>query len=195
MGIKTKNRFRPRKIEEITDIWERYPDLTAEERLFKVLNELVRKATRMNDHTQLPSIGEVAIVINPLFVNPHTKRASADGWNLVRRLVSKINKDDGHPHIRIYTEPHVETVVNNGIEVIRHYLSFLKGKARVNAVNKQIGKVISGLVNNQKLNEDLYSNAKVTKELDRWDKELEAKQKEATRRRKLKQLNGGGESS
>lgn len=170
---------------EIEDIWQDYPDLSQHERLFVVLDELVKKSIELDDYTQLPSLNELAKKFEGLFVNPKTGMPTADAINWIRKLATKIKKDKGHPNIRPYTEPHIEIAVD-GTEVLRWYLNLLRGSAAVNRVNTALETQRTALKEIQATNRDLVNVKKVLKEAEQYREELEIKQQEAIRKRKRK---------
>jgi hypothetical protein len=187
--MKTKNPFRKDKMEEIDQIWKQYPDLTPSERLFVVLDELVRKATHAADHTKLASLNEYAKVFNGIFVNAKTGRPTDESLNWIRKLVTLIRKDKGHPHIRPYTEPHIEVLVD-GTEVVRYYLNLLRGTRAVTYVNNRLEMQRQGLKESQAANRDLANVKKVMKEADLYRGELEVKQQEANDKKRRRKKDG-----
>lgn len=181
--MKTRNQFRSSKMVEIEKIWDRYNGLDPVERMFMVVEELSRKAIALHDHTQLPSHNELAKIFDGIFVNPKTGQPTyvpAIKW--IKRLLSYLRKDKGHPHIRPYTEMHVEELID-GTEVVRNYVNFLRGKKAVIFVNQRLEIQKMGLEEIQKQNRDLEDVRKVAKELDLYRMELELKNRDAKKRR------------
>jgi hypothetical protein len=181
--MKTKNQFRKQKCEEIERIWDLYPDLSASERLFMVLDDLVRKAIQTNDHTKLASYNELGRVFNGLFLNPKTGQPTLESINWVRRLTTLIKRDKSHPHIRPYTEAFIE-ILADGTEVVRYYLNLLRGSKAVTYVNNRLESQKQGLKENQAKNRDLVNVRKVMKEAERFRDELIIKQQDATRKKR-----------
>lgn len=181
--MKTKNQFRIEKAEEIKQIWDMYPDLSEHERLFVVLDELVRKAMARDDYTELASIHEYAALLGDLFINARTGRPNADARNWVSKLITALRKDKGHPHIRPYTEPHVE-ISDRGEEIVRNYLNLLRGKLAIIRINNRLEGQITGLQQAQKENTELKNIRQVMKEAEAYREELEIKQQDANSKRK-----------
>lgn len=181
--MKTKNQFRKSKMQEIMTIYDLYPDLELHERLFMVLDELVRKAIHKNDHTELASFNEFARIFEGLFINPKTGRPTADALNWINKLVTRIRRDKGHPHIRPYTEAFIE-ILADGTEVVRYYLNLLRGSKAVTYVNLRLEKQKQGIKENQAKNRDLVNVKRVMKEAEQYRDQLIMKQQDATRKRK-----------
>jgi hypothetical protein len=170
-------------MQEIERIWDRYRYLDPMERMFMVVEELSRKAVQMHDHTQLPSHNELAKIFDGIFVNSKTGQPTyipAILW--IKRLLSYIRKDKGHPHIRPYTEMHVEELAD-GTEVVRNYVNFLRGKKAVIFVNQRLEIQKMGLEEIQKQNRDLEDVRTVSKEVDLYRMELELKNRDAKKRK------------
>ena len=181
--MKTKNQFRTSKMIEIEKIWDRYKYLDPVERMFMVIQELSTKALDMNDHTQLPSHNELARIFDGVFLNPKTGLPTyvpAVLW--IKRLLSYIRKDNGHPHIRPYTEMHVELLAD-GTEVVRNYVNFLRGKKAVIFVNQRLEEQKMGLEEIQKQNKDLENTGMVKKEIFLYKMELELKNRDAKKKK------------
>lgn len=181
--MKTKNQFRSEKMKEIQKIWDIYPDLALHERLFIVLDELVRKALRTGDYQQLASLNELARVFEGLFINPKTGHPTADAINWIRKLVTMIRKDKSHPHIRPYTEPHTEIDVS-GQEIVRWYLNLLIGSKAVTQVNLRLEKQKTGISETQKANKENANPRKVMKEAEEYAIYLKQKQQDANDRKR-----------
>ena len=176
-------------MKEIQKIWDTYPDLALDERLFMVLNDLVRKYMQSEDHTKLASMNELARVFEGLFMNPKTGMPTAEAINWIRKLVTRIRKDKGHPHIRPYTVAFVE-VTADGQEVVRYYLSLLMGIKAIKEMNLRLEKQITGIREAQKENRETLNVKKVIKEADEYARYLELKQREANERRRRKRDEG-----
>ena len=143
-----------------------------------LLDDLVKKALRTGDHTQLASMNELAKVFEGLFINPKTGQPTLDAINWVRKLVTRIRKDKGHPHLRPYTEPHTEIDVS-GEEIVRYYLNLLIGSRAVTYKNLQLEKQKTGLTETQKINKENSNPKKVMKEAEEYSNYLIQKQQDA----------------
>ena len=164
-----------------------YPDLAIQDRLFMVVKEFARKAYQSGDHTYLASYAELAKVFDGLYINPKTGRPALEAINWIRTLVSRIRKDKGHPHIRPYTEPHIEVDVE-GNEVVRNYVNILMGSQAVKAKNLVLEKQKTGISEAQDDNKEVVNVKKVMKEVDEYSEYLEQRQREANdKRRKNKE--------
>lgn len=181
--MKTKNQFRSSKMKEIQQIWEMYPDLSLHERLYAVIHPFVKKSLESQDHLHLASVNECARVFEGLFINPKTGMPTADAINWIRRLLTRIKKDKGHPHIRPYTQPFVEVTVD-GQEVIRYYITFLMGSKAIKEMNLRLEKQVTGLKEAQKQNKETFNPKKVMKEADEYMAYLELKQREANEKKR-----------
>jgi len=179
--MKTRNAYRDKKISEIRGIYGLYPDLSLSERLFMVLDSQVRRAMSKDDYTELSSIGELARVFEHFFLNDKGK-PNGDAINLMNKIISQLRKDKGHPHIRPFTEPHIE-MDPYGNEVIRNYLNLLRGSKAVTYVNNRLEKQITGLKQSQRQNRELINVRKVLREAEQYREELEIKQQDANRKR------------
>lgn len=186
MALKTKNQFRESKMKEAQKIYDLYPDLLVHERLFMILDEFSRNAIRKEDHTQLASLNELAVLFDGIFINAKTGKPTADALNWTSRLVTKIRKDKGHPHIRPYTQPYVE-VLADGTEAVRNYLDFLRGSKAVYVVNNRLEGQRTGIRQAQKLNEELLNTKRVMREVEHYRIQLQIKQDEANRKRHKKE--------
>lgn len=181
--MKTMNQFRRSVCNQVEDVWDLYPDLKPAEKLFMVLDHFVTEAIRTDDHTKLPSYGELAKKFDGLYINPKTGRPTSDAINWVMKLVSMIRRDKGHPHIRPYTAPFVETLVD-GTEVVRNYLNLLMGKKAIASVNAKLEAQKQGLTQSQRMNRELENVKRVKKEIDHYREELQARQDDANRRKR-----------
>lgn len=155
-----------------------YPDVPLHERLFMILDYLVTNAIRNADHTILASLNELASLLGPLFINPKTGTPTAEAMNWIRRLSTLLRKDKGHPHIRPYTEAHVE-ITPDGQEVVRYYLSLLMGPRAIKEINLRLEKQKTGLTEAQNMNTELGNVKKVMKEAEEYREYIEAKQRDA----------------
>lgn len=184
--MKTKNQFREKKMVQIEQIWDKYKWLDPSERLFMVCDQCSRDAATYQDHTHLPSHNELARIFDGVFLNPKTGQPTyrpAILW--IKKLLTYIRKDPAHPHIRPYTESHVEALPN-GEEVVRHYVNFLRGKKAVIIVNQHLERQKMGLTEIQQQNNDLIDTRKVAKELDLYRMELELKNRDNRKRKNRK---------
>lgn len=183
--MKTKNQYREKKMIEIEQIWDKYPNLAAHERLFKVLMHLLEKAEKYNDHQQLASRKELARIFDGIFLNPKTGQPTEiPALRYIDRLLTKLRKDNGYPRIRPYVQMFIETLTETGEEVIRFYVTFLRGKKHVEYINKRLEREESALHEIQEQNNELVNTRLVNKELEQYDVLLEIKNRKGKKRGK-----------
>lgn len=183
--MKTKNQYREKKMIEIEQVWDKYPNLSPHERLFKVLKYLVEKSESNNNHQELPSRKELARIFDGIYLNPKTgEPTEIPAMRYIDRLLTRLRKDKGYPRIRPYVQMFVETLTETGEDVIRFYVTFLRGRKHVRFINQMLERQKEGISEIQDQNNELINVREVNKELDAYDLYLEIKNRKGKKKGK-----------